>query len=66
MSRNVARFKLKVVASPDYLARCGVPETPDDLVQTNVFTNALPPLARSDPGRLLVKNGRERSYSRRG
>jgi DNA-binding transcriptional LysR family regulator len=32
MSRNVGRFRLKIVASPDYLARCGVPETPDDLV----------------------------------
>lgn len=31
MSRNVGRFKLKIVASPDYLARCGVPKTPDDL-----------------------------------
>jgi DNA-binding transcriptional LysR family regulator len=33
MSRNVGRFKLKIVASPDYLARCGVPETPDDLAK---------------------------------
>lgn len=31
MSRNVGRFKLKIVASPYYLARCGVPEIPDDL-----------------------------------
>ncbi|MBK1842879.1 LysR family transcriptional regulator [Azospirillum sp. YIM B02556] len=31
MSRNVGRFRLKIVASPDYLARCGVPDTPDDL-----------------------------------
>ena len=32
MSRNVGRFKLKIVASPDYLARFGVPDTPNDLV----------------------------------
>ncbi|PZU83503.1 MAG: LysR family transcriptional regulator [Shinella sp.] len=31
MSRNVGRFRLKIVASPSYLARWGVPETPDDL-----------------------------------
>ncbi len=31
MSRNVGRFRLKIVASPDYLARCGVPDTPGDL-----------------------------------
>lgn len=31
MSRNVGRFKLKIVASPEYLARCGRPGTPDDL-----------------------------------
>lgn len=31
MSRNVGRFRLKIVASPDYLARYGVPESPDKL-----------------------------------
>lgn len=31
MSRNIGRFKLKIVASPHYLARRGVPETPCDL-----------------------------------
>jgi len=33
MSRNVGRFRLKIVASPDYLARYGVPQTPADLAQ---------------------------------
>lgn len=33
MSRNVGRFRLKIVASPDYLAKFGVPLTPDDLSQ---------------------------------
>lgn len=33
MSRNVGRFRLKIVASPDYLAKSGVPLTPDDLSQ---------------------------------
>lgn len=33
MSRNIGRFRLKIVASPDYLAKSGVPLTPDDLSQ---------------------------------
>jgi DNA-binding transcriptional LysR family regulator len=31
MSRVLGEFQLKLVASPDYLARRGVPSTPDDL-----------------------------------
>ena len=31
MSRNIGQFRLRIVASPDYLARCGIPDTPDDL-----------------------------------
>lgn len=32
ISRNVGTFRLRIVASPGYLAQYGVPETPDDLM----------------------------------
>lgn len=32
MSRNVGRFRLKIVAAPGYLAQHGVPAAPEDLV----------------------------------
>jgi DNA-binding transcriptional LysR family regulator len=49
MSRNVGRFKLKIVASPDYLARCGVPETPDDLVQHQCLHQRSPSTGKLRP-----------------
>ncbi|MEQ1404994.1 LysR family transcriptional regulator [Neorhizobium sp. Rsf11] len=49
MSRNVGRFKLKIVASPDYLARCGVPETPDDLAQHQCLHQRSPSTGKLRP-----------------
>ncbi|WP_248449334.1 LysR family transcriptional regulator [Sinorhizobium meliloti] len=49
MSRNVGRFKLKIVASPDYLARWGVPETPDDLVQHQCLHQRSPTTGKLRP-----------------
>lgn len=49
MSRNVGRFKLKIVASPDYLARCGVPETPDDLAQHQCLHQRSPSTGKIRP-----------------
>ena len=49
MSRNLGRFKLKIVASPDYLARCGVPETPDDLVQHQCLHQRSPTTGKIRP-----------------
>ncbi|WP_332304413.1 LysR family transcriptional regulator [Rhizobium sp. GR12] len=55
MSRNVGRFRLKIVASPAYLAQYGTPEAPDDLVHHQCLLQRSPstgklrswPLARS-------------------
>ncbi|RWX74756.1 LysR family transcriptional regulator [Neorhizobium lilium] len=49
MSRNVGRFRLKIVASPDYLARCGVPETPDDLAQHQCLHQRSPSTGKLRP-----------------
>ena len=49
MSRNVGRFQLKIVASPDYLARCGVPETPDDLAQHQCLHQRSPSTGKIRP-----------------
>lgn len=49
MSRNLGRFKLKIVASPDYLARCGVPETPDDLAQHQCLHQRSPTTGKIRP-----------------
>jgi DNA-binding transcriptional LysR family regulator len=49
MSRNVGRFKLKIVASPDYLARCGVPESPDDLAHHQCLHQRSPSTGKLRP-----------------
>ncbi|MCM2394710.1 LysR family transcriptional regulator [Rhizobium sp. S95] len=49
MSRNVGRFKLKIVASPRYLAQCGVPETPDDLAQHQCLHQRSPSTGKIRP-----------------
>ncbi|MES5045556.1 LysR family transcriptional regulator [Rhizobium nepotum] len=56
MSRNVGRFRLKIVASPAYLAQYGTPKVPDDLMQHQCLLQRSPstgklrswPLARSE------------------
>ncbi|MFG1463474.1 LysR family transcriptional regulator [Xanthobacter sp. DSM 24535] len=63
MSRNVGRFRLKIVASPAYLARCGEPETPDDLAHHQCLHQRSPstgklrpwPFARTErQGRIIL------------
>lgn len=49
MSRNVGRFQLKIVASPDYLARCGLPVTPDDLTQHQCLRQRSPSTGKLRP-----------------
>lgn len=49
MSRNVGRFRLKIVASPGYLARYGVPETPDDLAHHQCLHQRSPSTGKLRP-----------------
>lgn len=49
MSRNVGRFKLRIVASSEYLARCGVPETPDDLAHHQCLHQRSPSTGKLRP-----------------
>lgn len=54
--KRIATIPRVVVASPDYLARCGTPETPDDLVRHRIVggTAAAVPTAWQ-----FERNGRE-------
>jgi DNA-binding transcriptional LysR family regulator len=56
--KRIATIPRVVVASPDYLARCGTPETPDDLVRHRIVggTAAAVPTAWR-----FERNGRESS-----
>jgi DNA-binding transcriptional LysR family regulator len=49
MSRNLGRFRQKIVASPDYLARCGVPLTPDDLTRHQCLHQRSPSTGKLRP-----------------
>ncbi|MDB6091161.1 MAG: hypothetical protein JWN85_3945 [Gammaproteobacteria bacterium] len=48
------KFRLRVVAAPDYLARCGVPSTPEELMRMRASTTALRTAASSNAGRCAV------------
>jgi DNA-binding transcriptional LysR family regulator len=62
MSRNIGRFKLKIVASPAYLARYGVPACVDDLMDHHCLHQRSPstgkirswPLTRPEQGYKIV------------
>lgn len=62
VSRNVGRFRLKIVASPAYLEKHGVPAGPEDLVGHQCLLQRSPttgkirawPLAPAGPGRALT------------
>ena len=60
MSRNVGRFKLKIVASPDYLARCCVPETPDDLEHHQCLLQRSPSTGKLRPWPFEPMQGRQK------
>jgi DNA-binding transcriptional LysR family regulator len=49
MSRNLGQFRLKIVASPDYLARCGVPVTPGDLTRHHCLHQRSPSTGKLRP-----------------
>lgn len=49
ISRNLGRFKLKIVASPEYLARYGVPEDPDDLARHHCLLQRSPSTGKTRP-----------------
>ncbi|AMY71110.1 LysR family transcriptional regulator [Frigidibacter mobilis] len=60
MSRNLGRFKLKIVAAPDYLARHGVPETPDDLAQHHCLHQRSPTTGKLRPWPMVRTEGQRK------
>jgi DNA-binding transcriptional LysR family regulator len=62
MSRNIGRFRLKIVASPTYLERHGVPVSIDDLMHHHCLHQRSPstgkirqwPLVRPEQGKKIV------------
>lgn len=61
MSRSLGQFRMKIVASPEYLTARGVPETPDELAHHHCLMQRSPntgkirpwPLAQPDGSRSL-------------
>lgn len=54
IARRLVRIRMMLCASPDYLRRCGVPKTPQDLLQHKVMGYSL----SADPGlRYLADDG---------
>lgn len=49
MSRNIGRFRLQIVASPAYLERHGVPETPWDLARHRCLRQRSPTTGKLRP-----------------
>lgn len=60
MSRNIGRFRLKIVASPDYLARYGRPATPDNLVLHQCLLQRSPSTGKIRPWPFARAAGGER------
>ncbi|MFT4089955.1 MAG: LysR family transcriptional regulator [Asticcacaulis sp.] len=60
MSRNIGKFRLKIVASPDYLAKHGVPETPDDLVRHQCLHQRSPTTGKLRPWPFSLTQRREK------
>ncbi len=60
MSRNIGRFRLKIVASPDYLARYGRPANPDNLVLHHCLLQRSPSTGKIRPWPFARAGGQER------
>lgn len=57
MSRHLGRFRLKIVASPNYLAQYGVPLTPDDLHQHHCLHQRSPDTGKLRPWPFVRASG---------
>lgn len=59
MARKIGGTRRRIVASPAYLARCGTPETPDDLTRHNClnfnFRRANPVWPMREGGRIVER-----------
>lgn len=49
MSRNIGRFRLRIVAAPAYLERCGIPATPQDLARHRCLHQRSPTTGKLRP-----------------
>lgn len=58
VSRPVGSYRLKLVAAPDYLARHGTPETPDDLAVHSCLHHKFPSTGKLEPWPLKGVDGK--------
>ncbi|GAA5233537.1 LysR family transcriptional regulator [Verticiella sediminum] len=57
MSRPLGRYRLQLLASPDYLARCGTPEVPADLAHHACLQHRFPTTGKFEPWPLKPAEG---------
>lgn len=57
MARNVGRFRMKIVASPDYLAQYGTPQRPEDLAAHHCLHQRSPNTGKIRPWPLVTADG---------
>lgn len=60
MSRNAGRFRMKIVASPDYLAQYGTPQIPTDLETHQCLHQRSPNTGKIRPWPLATTEGTKR------
>lgn len=59
MSRPLGNYRLQLVAAPAYLARCGIPRTPQDLVRHRCLRHKFPSTGKLEPWPLRVPEGQK-------
>lgn len=57
MSRPLGNYRLQLVASPAYLARCGTPHTPADLAHHRCLRHKFPSTGKLEPWPLALPEG---------
>lgn len=59
MSRPLGHYRLLLVAAPAYLARCGIPRTPQDLARHRCLRHKFPSTGKLEPWPLRMPEGQK-------
>lgn len=59
MSRPLGNYRLQLVAAPAYLARCGIPRTPQDLARHRCLRHKFPSTGKLEPWPLRMPEGQK-------